>query len=144
MRFEEINTKEESWKGKSRNSAATKTAFDRYAPKSRMSFEVDGYKNFVFLSHVTGKCISHNSMRRMLRNIVSQNSERKIQLPVISSHILRHTACCRLAESGCDIKVGQYLLGQADIRTTMQVYNHIDIEWVRRQIYYPIFTSNAR
>lgn len=98
------------------------------------SFEVDGYKDFVFLSHVTGKCISHNSMRRMLRRIVSLNSEREVQLPEISPHILRHTACCRMAESVCDIKVLQYLLGQTDIRTTMRVYNHVDTDRIKREV----------
>lgn len=55
---------------------------------------------------------------------------KNIQLP----HILRHTAATRLAESGCDIKVMQYLLGQTDIRTTMRVYNHVDSEREKREI----------
>lgn len=71
---------------------------------------------------------------RMLRRIVALNSEREIQLPHISPHILRHTAATRLAESGCDIKVMQYILGQTDIRTTMRVYNHVDTERVKREM----------
>lgn len=69
-----------------------------------------------------------------LRAIVAMNKEREIQLPHISPHILRHTAATRLAESGCDIKVMQYLLGQTDIRTTMRVYNYVDSERVKREI----------
>ena len=102
--------------------------------KKDPDFEVDGYKNFVFVSHVTGKCMNHNSIRRMMRKIVNMNSEREIQLPNISPHILRHTACCRYAESGCDIKVLQYLMGQTDIRTTMRVYNHVDLGRVKREL----------
>lgn len=97
-------------------------------------FEVDGYKDFVFISHVTGRCMYHNNVRRMLRSIVAMNKEREIQLPPISPHILRHTAATRLAESGCDIKVLQYLLGQTDIRTTMRVYNHVDPERIKREM----------
>lgn len=97
-------------------------------------FEVDGYKNFVFVSHVTGRCMSHNSIRRMMRTIVSMNKERDIQLPDISPHILRHTCCCRLAESGCDIKVLQYIMGHTDIRTTMRVYNHVDTGRIKREM----------
>ena len=78
--------------------------------------------------------MSHNSMRRTLRAIVNMNSKRECQLPNISPHILRHTACSRLAESGCDIKVIQYLLGQIDIRTTMRVYNHVDLDRVKREL----------
>lgn len=97
-------------------------------------FEVDGYKDFVFISHMTGKCMNHSNVRRMLRSIVDMNAEREIQLPNISPHILRHTACCRFAESGCDIKVLQYLMGQTDIRITMGVYNHVDLERVKREL----------
>ena len=105
-----------------------------FATTKAADFEVDGYKNFVFVSHVTGKCMNHNNVRRMLRSIVSMNKDRDIQLPHISPHILRHTAATRLAESGCDIKVMQYLLGQTDIRTTMRVYNHVDTGRVKREL----------
>ena len=102
--------------------------------KKDPDFEVDGYKEFVFVSHITGKCMNHNSVRRMLKAIVDMNCEREIQLPNISPHILRHTACCRFAESGCDIKVLQYLMGQTDIKTTMRVYSHVDLGRVKREL----------
>ena len=102
--------------------------------KKAPDFEVDGYKNFVFVSHVTGKCMNHNSIRRMMKSIVDMNNMREVQLPNISPHILRHTACCRFAESGCDIKVLQYLMGQTDIKTTMRVYNHVDLGRVKREL----------
>ena len=102
--------------------------------KKDPDFEVDGYKNFAFVSHMTGKCMNHNSIRRMMKRIVDMNNEREVQLPDISPHILRHTACCRFAESGCDIKVLQYLMGQTDIRTTMRVYNHVDLGRVKREL----------
>lgn len=102
--------------------------------KKDPDFEVNGYKDFVFVSHMTGKCMNHNSIRRMMKAIVEMNGEREIQLPNISPHILRHTACCRYAESGCDIKVLQYLMGQTDIKTTMRVYNHVDLGRVKREL----------
>lgn len=102
--------------------------------KKAPDFEVNGYKDFVFISHITGKCMNHNSIRRMMKAIVEMNSEREIQLPNVSPHILRHTACCRFAESGCDIKVLQYLMGQTDIKTTMRVYNHVDLGRVKREL----------
>jgi len=97
-------------------------------------FEVDGYKDFVFISHMTGKCMNHSNIRRMMKAIVDMNDEREIKLPNISPHILRHTACCRFAESGCDLKVLQYLMGQTDIRITMGVYNHVDLGRVKREL----------
>lgn len=105
-----------------------------FQSKKDSEFEVDGYKNFVFISHVTGKCMIHGNVRRMLRKIVSMNGEREIQLPDISPHILRHTCATRLAEAGCDIKVLQYIMGHTDIRTTMRVYNHVDEGRVKREM----------
>lgn len=100
--------------------------------KKDPAFEVDGYRDFVFLSHVTGKCMYHSNIRRMMKSIVGMNKEREVQLPDISPHILRHTACSRFAEAGCDIKVLQYIMGQTDLKTTMQIYNHADLERVKR------------
>ena len=77
----------------------------------------------------------------MLRSIVAMNDDREIQLPHISPHILRHTAATRLAESGCDIKVMQYLLGQTDIRTTMRVYNPHSLSSCRLPPVYSAFLS---
>ena len=97
-------------------------------------FEVDGYRNFVFTASDSGKCINPQTIRKAIRRIVRMNESREIQLPPISPHIFRHTAICRLAESGCDIKVLQYLMGHTDLRTTMRVYNHVDMERVKREM----------
>ena len=50
-------------------------------------------------------------------------------------HVLRHTACTRMAEKGMDIKVLQYLMGHSSIDITMQVYNHItDMSRVKNEV----------
>ena len=105
-----------------------------FQSKKDSEFTVDGYKNFVFVSHVTGRCMIHNNVRRMLRSIVAMNPKREVKLPAISPHILRHTCTTRLAEAGCDIKVLQYIIGHTDIRTTMRVYNYVDEGRVKREM----------
>lgn len=40
-------------------------------------------------------------------------------------HCLRHSFCTLLYESGVDVKAAQYLMGHADIATTMAVYTHL-------------------
>lgn len=40
-------------------------------------------------------------------------------------HVMRHTACTRMAECRMDVKVLQYIMGHAHIDVTMEVYNHI-------------------
>lgn len=102
--------------------------------KKDPSFEIDGYKNFVFLSHRTGKNLYPANVRNMLNRFVDMNDEREIKLPHISPHILRHTTCTRYAESGMDIKTNQYLMGHTDIKTTIKVYNHADLERTKREL----------
>ena len=55
-------------------------------------------------------------------------------LPHISAHILRHTACTRMAEQGLDPKVLQYIMGHSDISVTMNVYNHVDKNRVENEM----------
>ena len=81
----------------------------------------------------------------MLRNIVNaynkkevssaeQKHQKPVLLPHISAHTFRHTACTRMAESGMDIKALQYIMGHSDISVTMDVYNHVDKNRIRREI----------
>lgn len=52
--------------------------------------------------------------------------QRKAELlPKVSAHVMRHTACTRMAECRMDINVQQYIMGHAHIDVTMDVYNHL-------------------
>lgn len=107
--------------------------------------EVDGYRGFVFTSR-SGRPLMPSAVNNVLYNIVDAYNEaevtaakkehRKAELfPKFSAHIMRHTACTRMAESGMDIKVLQYIMGHANIDVTMQVYNHItDMSRVENEI----------
>ena len=46
-------------------------------------------------------------------------------LPKFSAHVMRHTACTRMAGCRMDVKVLQYIMGHAHIDVTKEVYNHI-------------------
>ena len=80
--------------------------------------------------------ISLNIERNILYNIVDAYNKKEVQiaktehrnaelLPTVSAHIMRHTACTRMAEKRIDIKVLQYIMGHAHIDVTMDVYNHV-------------------
>ena len=57
-----------------------------------------------------------------------------MRLPRISAHILRHTGCTRMAESGIDPKTLQYIMGHSDINVTMNIYNHVDTVRVKSEM----------
>ena len=54
-----------------------------------------------------------------------KNNRNAELLPKVSAHIMRHTACTRMAEKRIDVKVLQYIMGHAHIDVTMDVYNHV-------------------
>ena len=109
------------------------------------SIEVEGLKNFVFTSK-NGMPLAPNAVNNVLYNIVNAYNTREASvaaiekrkpelMPKISAHIMRHTGCTRMAESGMDPKVLQYIMGHSDISITMNVYNHIsDIGRVKREM----------
>lgn len=55
-------------------------------------------------------------------------------LPHVSAHILRHTACTRLAESGLEPKVLQYIMGHANVSVTLDVYTHLDFTKIQEKM----------
>lgn len=109
------------------------------------NISVDGYSGFIFVAK-TGRPLMPSGVNNVLYNIVNSYNQteiikakkerRKVELlPRFSAHILRHTACTRMAEKGVDIKVIQYIMGHSSIEITMEVYNHIeDMGRVQKEI----------
>ncbi len=63
------------------------------------------------------------SMRRHFEALV-----KKLDLPAIKFHGLRHTFATRCIESDCDYKTVSVLLGHSDIKTTLNMYVHPNLE----------------
>lgn len=102
--------------------------------------EVDGYSDFVFITK-SGRPFMPNGINNVLYNVVDAYNKlevnqakkecRKVELlPKFSAHVMRHTACTRMAECCMDVKVLQYIMGHAHINMTMEVYNHVG-EWAK-------------
>lgn len=108
------------------NAFAQQKELNSLLGKDRNVFEVEGLKNFVFITR-NGRPILMCSVNKILANIVKALNAlgQEETFPSISAHTMRHTFCTRMAENGMDIKVLQYLMGHANINITMQVYNHI-------------------
>lgn len=106
--------------------------------------EIDGKTNFVFITK-NGTPFATNAINFVLKNIVEAYNRKEKEkadkehrkpelLPHISAHILRHTGCTRMAERGVDPKTLQYIMGHADIKVTMEVYNHADDARVKKEM----------
>lgn len=112
--------------------------------KTMKQQEVDGISDFVF-TNTLGKPYATNAINFALDNIVkaynkSEHAQAEKEhrepelLPHISAHILRHTACTRLAESGLEPKVLQYIMGHANISVTLDVYTHLDFTQIQEKM----------
>ncbi|MDE6220033.1 MAG: site-specific integrase [Lachnospiraceae bacterium] len=106
--------------------------------------EINGYKNFVFLNSrksnviiprqfgdaLTAACVKYNKKEKTLAEKEGREPE---LLPMVTPHILRHTACTRIAESGMDIKVLQTVMGHKKVDVTMNIYNHDDMNRMKKE-----------
>lgn len=62
------------------------------------------------------------------------NRTYKEELPTITPHVCRHTYCSNMAKSGISPKTLQYLMGHADIATTLGVYTHLKFEDAEKEV----------
>lgn len=62
------------------------------------------------------------------------NRMHKVQLPAITPHVCRHTYCTNMARGGMNAKSLQYLMGHAEVATTMDVYTHFGYEEAKKEV----------
>ena len=58
-----------------------------------------------------------------------------LTIPKITAHWLRHTFATLLYLSGIDVLTAKEQLGHADIKTTLQIYTHLDQVFKQRSMY---------
>ncbi len=116
----------------------------RLTGKAFTQQEVDGISDFVF-TNKNGTPYAANAVNCFLKNIVSaynkqetriaeEENREAVLLPHVSAHILRHTGCTRMAESGLDPKVLQSIMGHSSISVTMDVYTHLDFSQIQEKM----------
>lgn len=95
---------------------------------------VDGYTGFLYYDK-DGSITYSLHWDHYFKHIVDKyNSIYKIQMPEITPHVCRHTCCSNMAKSGMNPKTLQYLMGHADIGTTLNVYTHVNFEDAKAEI----------
>lgn len=104
------------------------------ANRPQSDFTVDGYRDFLFLNQ-KGTPKTACDYNGMLKNLVRKyNKNHDKELPDITPHILRHTFCTRLANSGMNPKALQYLMGHSTITITLDYYSHADFDSARAEM----------
>lgn len=105
--------------------------------RKRRKISIDGYTNFLFYNSQESNLIIPRQLSDSLKQcgekynkketVLAAKERRNPELlPTITAHVLRHTACTRMAESHIDPKVIQVVMGHASAVVTMNVYNHVD------------------
>lgn len=86
---------------------------------------IDGYAKFLFYN-TRGMPKTVQNYEWMLKSIIKKFNKDNPgnQLPYITPHVLRHTYCTNLMDLNIDVKTMQYLMGHADVQTTLNIYTH--------------------
>ena len=95
---------------------------------------VGEYTHFLFLTD-KGKPRVGKNYDSMLDKLTSKYNKLHVEkLPHITPHILRHTFCTRMAESGMNPKALQYIMGHSSITMTMNYYTHITYDSAKAEM----------
>ncbi|MBQ2101861.1 MAG: site-specific integrase [Lachnospiraceae bacterium] len=62
------------------------------------------------------------------------NSIYKVQMPLVTPHVCRHTYCSNMANSGMNPKTLQYLMGHSDISVTLNTYAHVNLDDAKNEV----------
>ena len=62
------------------------------------------------------------------------NNIYRVQMPLVTPHVCRHTYCSNMAKSGCNPKTLQYLMGHSEIGVTLNTYTHVKYEDAKAEI----------
>ena len=108
------------------------------------NFMMDSHSGFVFLTKrfqlwsaaqldiILHRIVyDYNSIE--VANAIIEDREPEL-LPNITAHILRHTACTRMAEAGMEQRTLQEIMWHSNLAITMKVYNHADDKRMRDEI----------
>ena len=90
--------------------------------KPKVEPMIDGKIGFLYLDKNEMPMVALHWEKYFQHIREKYNSIYKVQMPIITPHILRHTFCTRLCERETNLKVIQSIMGHKDIQTTMDIY----------------------
>lgn len=94
---------------------------------------------WLFTSLSTGELISSQSFRRMYESILNKMNKKADELEYphcnkLTSHVYRHNYSTMLYNAQLGLKESQYLMGHKNIKTTMEIYTHLDKENTHKSV----------
>ena len=104
------------------------------------------HKAPIVCPNASGKYMSTTAWSRLWRSYIvdlnvtygaaagmSKHNPHGIPISIdFTAHCLRHTYATLLYKAGVDVLTAQYLLGHADVQTTLGIYTHLDAELKQR------------
>lgn len=114
----------------------TAMAFQRVAKREgRKNVEIDGYSHFLFINR-KGFPMTNASYTAAFLSLTKKYKKVSGEEIVfsITPHILRHTFCTRLASQNMNPKSLQYIMGHSNINITMNLYAHVSIERLKKEL----------
>ena len=103
-------------------------------------FEIDGYKDFVFLTPTGLPQVSFHIQGHIKSLVKWIQKEHDPNFPSITPHALRHTFCSRM-QAKLDLKCLQYLMGHSSADITLDVYSHVSVDDVKKAFQHALKTS---
>ena len=103
-------------------------------PKLKVEPMIDGYSGFLCIDKDGKPMVAMHWEKYFQHAVEKYNSIYRVQLPRITPHVCRHTYCSKMAKSGMNPKVLQYLMGHSDISVTLNVYTHMKLDDAKEEV----------
>ena len=96
--------------------------------KPKVEPMIDGKIGFLYLDKNEMPMVALHWEKYFQHIREKYNSIYKVQMPIITPHVCRHTFCSNMAKSGMNPKTLQYIMGHSDISVTQNTYTHVKFE----------------
>lgn len=95
--------------------------------------KVDGVSGFLWFDR-NNNVMCANQWEKCFSNALKKyNSSNELEIACLTPHVCRHTFCTRMVMSGMNPKTLQYVMGHADITTTMNIYSHANLDDAKKE-----------
>ena len=102
--------------------------------RPRVEPTVDGVKGFLYFSRNKKPLVAYQWTKMMKFAVDKYNNTYKKVLPNVTPHVCRHTYCTNMIKAGVNPKTVQVLMGHAGIEITMDIYTHLQLEDVVKEV----------